>query len=210
MPIATATTASSPTPTLDFTATAVEQRNETLAAIQADIANEEKWPAILQEKFTSNSRNWNTGQSNDRMALEEMTISKNKYTWQITTKQSMGSFSYPDMATFKDGYASIDLQVTDSNQNDADQFGLIFHYTGNGWDELIPITSTELLKSAEVNHLAVSMTGEQIALMINGKVVDTLEDSRMVEGIAGVGINLPAPGEDATVIFSNFVVRAPK
>jgi hypothetical protein len=61
-----------------------------------------------------------------------------------------------------------------------------------------------------VNHLAVSIQGNEILLMINNSVVNSFEDSQLSSGGAGLGLELTSAGEEATVIFSNFSIRAPK
>ena len=123
--------------------------------------------------------------------------------------------------------------MTTSSQNSGDQAGIIFQhsvkdktfyffsvnpngayslstYDGSNWNDLIPDGQTDQLKPKQVNHLAVSMQGGQILLIINNTVVNSFEDSQFTSGTAGLGLNLSAGGEDATVIFTNFYVRAPK
>lgn len=229
--LTTPTPADSPTPAIDTTATA--EFAATQVAQSLLIATQSNWPVVLQEKFANDQRNWTTGQDNSNLAIEESTIAGNKYTWKITTKKSMGSFTFPDMADQTDLYVSVDMQMTTSSGNTEDQSGIIFRrsasdnsfyffgvnpagayslsmYDGSNWSDLIPTTQTTLLKTGQVNHLAVSMQDSLILLVINNTVVDSFEDSQLSSGSAGLGLNLPSPGEDATVIFTNFYVRAPK
>ena len=227
------TEAKTPTPAVNTTATAQVQNEATLTA-QRSLANQQSnWPIALQEKFANNKLNWNTGTENNNLAVEDQSIAGNKYTWKFTSKKSMGSFSYPDMAEQQDVYVSVDMQMTTSSQNSGDQAGIIFQhsvkdktfyffsvnpngayslstYDGSNWNDLIPDGQTDQLKPKQVNHLAVSMQGGQILLIINNTVVNSFEDSQFTSGTAGLGLNLSAGGEDATVIFTNFYVRAPK
>jgi hypothetical protein len=83
-------------------------------------------------------------------------------------------------------------------------------FDGSNWDDLITFTPSDQIKNNQVNHLAVSMQGDQILLMINNTVVNSFEDSRLTSGGAGLGLEITSAGVDATVIFSNFDVRAPK
>lgn len=225
------TITTTPTPAIDTTATAEFQATQ---AAQNDlIAQQLNWPVVIQEKFANDQRNWTTGKDNSNLAVEESTIAGNKYTWKITTKKSMGSFTFPDMADQTDLYVSVDLQMTTSSGNTEDQSGIIFRrsasdnsfyffgvnpagtysltmYDGSQWSDLISTTQTALLKPGQVNHLAVSMQDSLILLVINNTLVDSFEDSTLSSGGAGLGLNLPSPGEDVTVIFTNFYVRAPK
>ena len=162
-----------------------------------------------------------------------MSIAGGKYTWQFTSKKSMASFSFPTMPAQTDQYVSVDLQMIANGGNEEDQAGITFRqsqadstfyffavnpaghysltmYNGSGWDDLIPTTTTDQIKPNQVNHLAVSMEGNLILLVINNTVVDSFEDARLSSGIAGLGLHLPSAGEDATAIFTNFYVRAPK
>ncbi len=222
----------SDTPGIDVTATAAAaaELEATRAAQRAQFEEQSNWPVVLQEKFSNASRNWNVGSENGKLAVEDIQITGNQYIWQITSKKSMGSFTYPDMDTQTDLFVSVDLKMTVSSGNLSDQAGIIFRddngafyffganplgayslrqYDGSGWNELIPLTDSNLFKEGQVNHLAVSMVGTQILLAINNQMVDAIEDSALSQGVAGLGVNLPAAGEDATVIFTNFIVRAP-
>jgi len=220
-----------PTPRINTTATA---RAEATLAAQGVLAETQRnWPVVLQEKFTNDSLNWNVGTDNNQYAIEDVTIAANKYTWKFTTKKSMGSFSFPDMAPQTDMFVSVDLQMTSTSPYNDDQAGIIFRsstkdqsfyffginpkgsyelsmYDGSGWNDMIPFSSSDLIKDNQVNHLAVSIQGSQILLMINNSVVNSFEDSQLSTGGAGLGLEVTSAGVDATVIFSNFFVRAPK
>jgi hypothetical protein len=226
MEITTPTPSESSTPTLDTTATA-QVANNIL------IEQQSNWPVLMQEKFVNNQRNWNIGTDNTDLALEEYSIAGGKYTWKITSKKGMGTFSFPDMPVQTDLYVSADILMTTTIANPADQAGIIFRnsakdntfyffgvnpvgsysltmYDGSNWSDLISTNQTDQLRPNEVNHLAVSMQGDQILLVINNVVIDSYQDTQLASGDAGLGIYLDAAGEDATIIFSNFYVRTPK
>ena len=221
------------TPTAAPSATPTENLAATAAVNNAKIAQQRAWPVVVQEKFTDDHLNWTIGTNNNNLALEEMGIAGGKYTWKFTSKKSMASFSFPTMPDQTDLYVSVDMQMTADNANAEDQAGITFRqtqadstfyffavnpegtyslsmYDGSGWDDLIPTTDTDQMKPGQVNHLAVSMEGSQILLVINNTVVNSFEDARLSSGVAGLGLHLPSAGEDATVIFTNFSVRAPK
>ncbi len=229
-PAAISTRTPVPTPTIDTTATAEVQATHT--ALNDLMVLQSNWPVVLQEKFTSNTRNWNTGLDNNALAIEDMAIAGGKYTWKMTSKKSMGAFSFPDLPAQKDLYISVDLQMATSNGSADDEAGIIFRhsvknqsfyffavnhegtyslsfYDGSNWNDLMSTTQTSLLRPEEVNHLAISMQGDQILLMINDAVVSSYEDDRATSGSAGLGIYMPAPGEDDTFVFTNFYVRGP-
>jgi hypothetical protein len=232
IPRATPTPPKTATPKANLTATAAVVQI-TQAALTEKIIQQRSWPVVLDEKFSNASRNWTTGINNNNLALEEMSIENNRYTWKFTTKKPMASFSFPTMPEQSDQYISVDMQMTSDSGNGDDQAGITFRqseadqtfyffavnpngtyslsmYDGSGWDTLIPTSDTDQLKSNQVNHLGVSIEGSQILLEINSIVVASYEDARLPAGVAGLGLHLPAPGEDATVIFTNFNVRAPK
>jgi hypothetical protein len=231
--IAAPTAAYTSTPQIDATATAQAQ-NEATRTAQNILANQQhNWPVVIQEKFNNDNLHWSTGLDNNEFAIEDKNISGNKYTWKFTSKKSMGSFDYPDMPVLTDMYVSVDMQMTSPNQNTDDQAGIIFRYNikaqsfyffsvnpngsyslsqydGSNWNDLIPSRETDKLNPKQVNHLAISIQDRQILLMINNAVVDSFENPQLPSGTAGLGLNLTAPGEDATVVFTNFYVRAPK
>jgi hypothetical protein len=175
-PTLTPTIADTPTPEIDFTATAVES---TRIAQNKLVTTQGNWPVVVQEKFANGKLNWVVGKSSDNLANEDATIAGSKYTWQVTTKKSMGSFSFPDMAEQTDVYVSMDLQNSTDSQNTSDQAGIIFCrsasdksfyffgvnplgtysltlYDGTQWNDLIPVTNTGALKPKQVNHIAFS------------------------------------------------------
>lgn len=228
-----------PTPDLEQTATAEWERTAEVetTATRVALANmlniQRNWPVVVQEKFANNQRNWTTGKDNNNLAVEDLSISGNKYTWKMTSKKSIGSFSFPDMPTLNDLLITVDIQMTGSSGDSADQAGIIFRlsqaensfyffgvnpdgtyslrmYDGSEWNDLIFLADTTFLKPKEVNHLAVSMEGSQILLVINNTLVDSFEDTSLTEGTAGLGLYLAAPGEDVSFVFSNFSVHAPK
>ncbi|HMD87806.1 MAG TPA: hypothetical protein VKF38_01465 [Anaerolineaceae bacterium] len=224
--ISTPTSAESPTPTVDITSTAEAANN---LVFQQQI----NWPVLLQEKFINNARGWDVGTTNDSFALSDFSIAGGKYTWQITSKKSMLTYTAPQMPAQTDLLVSADLQLTTTNPNPQDEAGIIFRYSdkdntfyffgvnpvgtylltmfdGTNFDDLIPNNQTDLLKPNQVNHLAVSMQGDQILLIINNAVADSYQDSRLSSGYAGLAANLADAGEDATLIFTNFYVHTPK
>ncbi|MGD0002968.1 MAG: hypothetical protein ABSE06_01925 [Anaerolineaceae bacterium] len=229
--VPTAADTETPTPSINITATA--QAAATLTALN-DLADQQSnWPVVVQEKFVNDALNWNVGSDNNQYAIENFTIAANKYTWKFTTKKSMGSFSFPDMQNLTDMFVGVDMQMVSSGTYNDDEAGIIFHvsnkdntfyffgvnpngfywlsmYDGSNWNDMIPATPSDLLKPNQVNHLAVSIQGNEILLMINNSVVNSFEDAQLSSGGAGLGVELTSAGEDATVIFSNFYLRAPK
>ncbi|MDR3572937.1 MAG: hypothetical protein P4L50_03670 [Anaerolineaceae bacterium] len=216
----------SPTPLIDKTSTAQ-------AASNLVFQQQNNWPVLLQEKFVNNQLNWNTGTTNDSYSLSDQIIAGGKYTWQITSKKSMLTYTNPHMAAQTDLLISTDLLMTTANQNRQDEAGIIFRYSdtvntfyffgvnpvgsylltrfnGTNFDDLIRNDRTGLLKPYQVNHIAVSMQGDQILLIINNVVVDSYQDSQLSSGYAGLAANLAGAGENATIIFTNFNVRTPK
>ncbi len=228
--IETQTPEPTPTEEIDLTATAAADFEATRSAQTAILTEQRTWPVVLDEQFNNANRNWSTGPNNSNLSVEDLEISANQYVWQITSKKSMGSFSFPDMNDLTDMLVSVDLQMTNSTGNLSDQAGIIFRqnegafyffganpqgtfslrlYDGSGWNQLIELSESDFLRSKQPVHLEVSMQGSQIILAINNEVVGWADDAWLNSGIAGLGVNLPAPGEDATVIFSNFKVQAP-
>jgi len=119
---ATPTPTVPPAPTVDTTATA-QIANNTLLDQQSN------WPVLLQEKFLNNQRNWDVGSDTTDLAVESYSIAGGKYTWKITSKNAMGTFTFPDMAVQTDLYISADIQMTTASSNPADQAGIIFRHS---------------------------------------------------------------------------------
>ena len=194
---------------------------------------------MLQEQFKDNRLNWSTGTSDGPSALEKETISGGKYIWEFTSKKDLGSFSFPDMAIKKDVYISVDLLISTTGQSNDEKAGIVFRnsdknnsfyffgispnggfslsmYDGSSsqkkshWSNLYKSTQTETIKPDEINHLVVSMEGNQIIMAINDQIVGSQEDSSLTSGTAGLGLNFSGGGITTKATFSNFVVRSPE
>ncbi len=203
-----------------------------LATQTALFSVQSTWPVVIHDGFTGNKLNWTTGTDNNAMALEQKDIFGGKYSWEFVSKQSVGSFSFPDMPIQKDVFVSVDMQLTATKKGPDEKAGIVFHnsqtdksfyffavatdgtfsltmYDGSAWHDLISPTTSAVIKPNQDNHLAVSMKGNQILLQINNQIVGISQDDSLPSGEAGLGINLPDAGIDAALTFKNFYVRAP-
>jgi hypothetical protein len=83
----------------------------------------------------------------------------------------------------------------------------VFSYQ-NDWIELIPSTYTEAIRPGAENHLVVVSVDDEYKFWINDQYVGRASGSYPSKGQVGVAIGLSYEGEESTIIFDNFELRA--
>lgn len=209
--------------------TATVEAKATMDALMPILQLEQTWPASFIEKFSDNSHKWDIGDVRDSYITGNRSISKGTYTWNITTIQSAIHFSFPKMPNQQDFYASVDMKLVNMpDDTDADA-GLLFRYNstdqswyyfsvndwgqyyfgwfdGTDWYTLIPETDSDTILSGQINRLTVGVQGSQFIFLINDQMIDHFIDDNLNSGTIGLAVNLPQPGEKASVEFTNFSV----
>jgi hypothetical protein len=136
----------------------------------------------------------------------------------------------PIMRIFKSQYASVNIFQTGGTK-DAD-YGLVFRITGhnfyyfgisitkksyillllnnNKWSTLRKWSHSQEILTDQPNQVAVLADGSAISLFINGQMVDQYDDETLVQGKAGVAMDLYNAGDQIDVEFDDFEIRAPR
>ena len=202
----------------------------TAVVVERDAAIEaaSNWPLLIFDPFDNNDNEWATGDVEDEYTNLTFTLDEGKYTWQATANQGFVWRVWPRPDDVDDFYLAVDAHNISGNR-DA-QYGLIFRNRDdsyfffevrdtqvfrvlslyqNEWIELIPSTFSEAIRPGDVNHLEVLVRSDEFLLYINGQWVGETTGSYPSEGQAGLAIGLSNAGDESTIVFDNFDLRAP-
>lgn len=183
---------------------------------------------ILSDWTAGNSNKWPTGEFSVQGATGSREVVGTKYRWLTTSASDVTVVAAPVMGPLVDFDVSVDtLQLSDSEKS---KYGLMFRHTDPGDEYLFMIsgwgaysisynhdgdyqvlrfpTSSSAIKLGEVNRLRVIGAGSHFIFMINGEIVDEIDDETLSQGTVGVtaeGYDEENP--DASYEFSNFVLR---
>jgi len=210
------------------TATAAAGTAVVAARAQA-IRSAEKWPLVLLEPFNNNDNEWIDGEIDDEFA--EITVTINgTYTWEISSKQGFVWWVYPTSDMVDDFYLAVDV-INPSSNRDAPN-GLIFRIledsdfyyyfevrdtqlfsvwasNPDGWEEVIPYTTSTAIRPSENNHLEIIAQGDEYFFYINDELVAEKTLLAPNQGYSGLAAGLSYEDEQSTIIFDNFELRAP-
>ena len=184
-----------------------------------------EWPVVFFDTFDNNENEWLDGEIDDEYSTIQVTID-GVYKWEATAKQGFAWRVWPESDLTSDFYLAVDAQNLGDNV-DA-QYGLIFRENDdayfyweiidtqnfrffsyqNEWIELIPSTYTDAIQPGAMNHLVVVSEDDDFQFWINDQYVGQASGSFPSKGQVGVAIGLSYEGEESTIIFDNFELRA--
>jgi hypothetical protein len=214
-----------PTATVDAEATRVHEQAVT------SLSKQKLWPVLLADPFTKKQNGWSTGDTRNSYLTGTREISGGKYRWTLTAKQSMETFTAPDMNPVSDFLVGVDIQFLDAPQdaeagltfreNDDDQTWYYFSidpsgayslqlYNGQEWETLIDWTPSDALQAGASNRIEVSGAGSHFIFSINGQVVDQFTNDQLAQGTVELGAGLAKNGDKAVVEFGDFQIQTPK
>jgi hypothetical protein len=183
------------------------------------------WPLVIFDTFDDNENEWIDGEIDDEYSYIWVSIN-GVYRWEATAKQGFHWRVWPRSDFTTDFYLAVDAQ--NLSDNPEAQYGLIFRNNDdayfywevsdtqdfrvfsyqNDWIELIPSTYTEAIRPGAENHLVVVSVDDEYKFWINDQYVGRASGSYPSKGQVGVAIGLSYEGEESTIIFDNFELRA--
>jgi len=208
------------------------QTEETAVAATAVVVTRDQtmisaseWPVVLYDTFDDNQNDWIDGEIDDEYSTIQVTID-GVYKWEVTAKQGFAWRVWPESDMTSDFYLAVDAQ--NLGDNTEAQYGLIFRENDdayfyweiidtqyfrffsyqNDWIELIPSTFTDAIYPGAINHLEVVAENDEFQFWINDQFVGQASGSVPSQGQAGVAVGLSYEGEESTIIFDNFELRA--
>ena len=186
------------------------------------------WPTLFSDTFDSNKNDWIIGNGDDEFTTITREIKDGKYTWDVSSKQSVIAWVAADTKPVSNFHLTVELkQVSGSNQSD---YGLIFredadsnlYYFGiddegffcllsydNEWTDMIEFTKSSVILPGETNSLTVIADGPNFIFFINDQLVGRMTDDHIPTGTTAVAVELFEADLQAVFEFDNFELRTP-
>ena len=188
-----------------------------------------EWPITFEETFDDTRRNWIYDTYSGELFTGYFSVFDGRYIVNVTAFEGF----ILSLSSYTKDVHSIDVSV------DADKsfgsynssYGLILRHDKNHmyyfeifeetqqyefsvlideqWKILIKRTGTPFIIPQLVNTIRVMIKGQIFTLMINGKIVNQIEDKTSSSGQVGIGISMERPGDKLLIAFDNFIVREP-
>jgi hypothetical protein len=216
---------------LDFPEIALEvvQPGEAAAApTESASPDAPGWPVVFSETFDSNANEWPVGDFENEYHTTVWKLEGGNYRWETAAKQLFDWFVRPEQPSNSDMHVEVDARQISGPEDAA--FGLALRSSESGfyyfmisetgyylfsrvyqgdWVDLIAWTASSAIQPGEVNRLEAIAEGSHFRLLINGQLVDELDDNKNSRGVSGLCIALAGAGDEALFEFDNFVIRAP-
>jgi predicted RNA-binding Zn-ribbon protein involved in translation (DUF1610 family) len=189
-----------------------------------------QWTTLLFDNFSSNDNNWLVGnQKSEYFATLNRTIADGRYRWEAETGRPnsispawLMGYEVSDFHLIVNckhisgskagsGWGVI-FRVQD-NQNhyafrmtDSQSFAVSVQKDGQ-WSNLVDWRRTDTIKPNGVNQLEVIARETHFIFLINGQVVNEVEDDHFSQGLVGLAIEGYTPGEKAIYDFIDITLR---
>jgi hypothetical protein len=207
---------------------AMELEATRLAEVQISLSETyADWPVVFQDSFDTNSSGWPEFEEQDSLADITVEIIDGKYRWVTVANDGFVWWSYPDMDSFTNFYAEVDIHQTDGDPYG--EMGIVFHLDGDnfylfeisneyfslwksvpdGWEDLIDWTSSPMLLPNENNRLGVLFLDDQIYLFINDHMVAEYAEAEYKFGVVGLAIGMDEADDAGSFEFDNLAITAP-
>jgi hypothetical protein len=217
------------------TSTAAAPPTETSPSQAASLAElpAAHWPIVLAESFDSNLNGWVPFTDfSDEFGTRTFVFANGSYRWTVQPDRDVNLHDTPEMNALTDFYAAVTVRQTDGP--DSADYGLAFRVISSEgvdsfysfsisdtqqyswqvlqdgeWTTLTPWTTSEAIIAGGINRVAVLAEGEHFAFFVNDQLVDEGENSDLIQGRAGVLVDLFDPGVSGEFVFDDFEVRQP-
>jgi hypothetical protein len=233
--IATSTSVDSTENSTDIATSTSPTITSTSNALDMNI--DASWTEIYAEDFTNanaaKSRGWDTGVITNELSMTNYRFEE-KFRWELESLTDTLLYWREPIAFDSADRFSLEVEAQQVSESDF-SYGLIFRYTINTDNalsyyyfaidesrkqyafffiekvkltELIPWSNSPHIKTDARNIVKVIADGSRFTFYINGKLVNTKEDTRLASGIVGLKAASYSKGS-AIVEFDNFMLREP-
>ncbi|HXW00781.1 MAG TPA: family 16 glycoside hydrolase, partial [Anaerolineae bacterium] len=211
---------------VDFDNLTVRQVSaEELAALDNDSGS-----ILFEDTFDSDAKGWATGEFDDDISQDEITIEEGRYSLSVTAKPEKQPYieKFLPNREFSDFILTLEATPRDSEKHysygiafraDKDDNDYVFQIGNDGlyavrmykdgWSTLKDWSSSSAIKLGETNQLIVTAKGNSLTFFVNDVQLTTLEDSTLSKGRIGLVLEIFEAGKAATVEFDNLTIRKP-
>jgi hypothetical protein len=189
-----------------------------------------EWTTFLYDNFSSNDNNWPIGNlTSEYFAKLNRTISDGRYRWEAETGRANSI-----LPAWLMGYQVLDFHLMTnckhiSGSKTNSSWGVIFRIQDNQnyysfritdsqffavsvikddqWLTLVDWTRTGAIKPNGVNQLEVLAREAHFIFLINGQIMNEVDDGHFSRGLVGLAIEGYAPGEKMTFDFMDVTLR---
>lgn len=217
---------------VNATTTALAQIEATVLAYTGELNLAKKWNGVFMDTFDQNSYDWPSGAKTGERADITWTIADGIYKWDALAKEGFVWWVYPEMEEYGDFYYAVDLSIL-QGPSEAEQ-GLVYrmkkngeeysyylyeisnnqqysvwYRDANGWEEIIPWTSSDLIRNNGTNRLALIAQGSRMVFFINDQFLAEVADDKLSSGKLGLSVGLDENGQSGLWQFDNLEIRLP-
>lgn len=190
------------------------------------------WGTLVYDGFVSNHNDWLVGEhSSEYFAPVTQAITNGRYRWEARVNKassivtswltghpvtdfhllanckhirgSRAESSWGVIYRIQDRHNFCYFRITDNRL-----FSVTVQQNGE-WKPLVDWTNSNAIKPDGVNQLEVIAQGKRLAFLINGQVVNELDDSHFDGGLVGLAVEGYKVGEEITYDFLDILLRAP-
>lgn len=192
------------------------------------------WNLKVLETFDENNYKWDVGEkkTGDELDVANITIN-GKYHIDIKTRDGGGWWLLSSIITPEKFYLATDARRTTTQPgclmslawsttngnylfeiNDDDQYYKLEVYDreiseNNGWRDVVPRTTSNLIRSQEINRMAVIDDGTYIWLYLNDQFLERVENEYKSDGDLGYYLSVCQDDVQVTFEFDNLELRTP-
>jgi serine/threonine protein kinase len=198
---------------------------EELAALDNDSGS-----ILFEDTFDSDAKGWATGEFDDDISQDEITIEDGRYRLSVTAKPEKQPYIEKFLPNREFSDFILTLEATPRDSEEYYSYGIAFRadkddndyvfQIGNdglyavrmykdGWSTLKDWSSSSAIKLGETNRLIVTAKDNSLTFVVNDVQLTTLEDSTLSKGRIGLVLEIFEAGKAATVEFDNLTIRKP-
>jgi hypothetical protein len=214
------------------THTATPTRPSTSTPIPTLTSTPVLWSLNINDDFSANTNNWPLGDDTWSNSNSHLSLQNGKLRWAMDSTDSYMNWLVPDLPSFSDFDAAVDVQRTAGSTSgeygiilryDPDTYSFYFFgvkdesqmyefivYVGSDLTTITDWTYNSAINSGGVNRLEVIGKGPGFTLLINGTKVGQAEDGSLSSGQMGIMTYLPDPGDQITLEYDNLILQGSK
>lgn len=196
----------------------------------ASAAEGEEWPLVISETFTQPDPGWFMGEEEGSEFSIQTALHGEKYLWALDSDVKTIWHTHPNMEPVGDFYLTVEVEFSAVSKSSGcgavfrlDEGGNYYYFHIDGsrayefgiqynqeWISILSPTFSTWIKPEESNRITILAQGDMFTFFINDHYVAQVEDSRLIEGLAGLGASPGGSGEHMVVEFDNFELRVPE